>query len=116
MEDAGAKDNPAVGTIVYRPMQGLTREQRACEATFQTYPHRHGAQAPQRGRRYVRPHARLYRGSALHPFAPHDDLIDAVSRIYDMEPKKPNPFESQAQQAPVRLCGRETVNDPMPSR
>jgi hypothetical protein len=37
MQDAGAKDNPAVGSIIYRPMQALTRAQRACEATFQTF-------------------------------------------------------------------------------
>jgi hypothetical protein len=33
------------------------------------------------------------------PFAPHDDLIDAVSRIFDMEPCAPVVFESTATEA-----------------
>jgi hypothetical protein len=35
------------------------------------------------------------------PFAPHDDLIDAVSRIYDMEPCAPVAYESTATEAPA---------------
>jgi hypothetical protein len=67
MEDAGAKDNKPVGTIVYRPMQGPTKQQRYCEATFQAFASSPRSEAARRGRQYVRPHARLYRGSALPP-------------------------------------------------
>lgn len=99
MQDAGATtDNPAPGNIVYRPMQGLTRDQRACEATFQTF--RIVTALKRRnedGDMYDL--TRVFIEEArLHPFAPHDDLIDAVSRIFDMEPKKPTPFESIAAQ------------------
>jgi hypothetical protein len=98
---AGAKDNPAVGTIVYRPMQGLTRQQRYCEATFQKY--RIVSALKRRnedGDMYDL--TRVFIEEArLHPFAPHDDLIDAVSRIFDMEPKKPTPFESMRGDMPV---------------
>jgi len=101
MEDAGAKDNPAIGTIVYRPMQGLTRQQRYCEATFQKY--RIVTALKRRnedGDMYDL--TRVFIEEArLHPFAPHDDLIDAVSRIFDLEPKKPIPFESMRGDMPV---------------
>jgi hypothetical protein len=33
------------------------------------------------------------------PFAPHDDLIDAASRIFDMEPAMPVAHESLATEA-----------------
>lgn len=93
-EDAGQKDNPAIGTIVYRPMQNLTRAQRACEVTFQKF--RIVTALKRRnedGDLYDL--TRVFIEEArLHPFAPHDDLIDSVSRVYDMEPKKPTPFES----------------------
>jgi hypothetical protein len=32
----------------------------------------------------------------LHPFAPHDDFIDACARIYDMEPYAPTLYERQS--------------------
>jgi len=97
MVDAGNIDpvkNPAVGTIVYRPMKGPTRLQRAMEATMQN----HRIVTPIRRRDedgniydLTRMFIEEYR---LVPFAPHDDLIDAVSRLYDMEPIKPVPIEA----------------------
>lgn len=94
MEAAGALNNPGVGTIVYRPMRGLTRAQIACEKTFQTF--RIVTALKRRnedGDMYDLTRS-LIEEARLHPFAPHDDLIDAASRVFDMEPKAPVPFES----------------------
>lgn len=94
LADAGSKDTTPVGTIVYRPMQGPTRQQRYCEATLQTY----RIVTPIRRRNEdgdIYDLTRLFiEELRFHPFAPHDDLIDAASRIYDMEPVKPVQFES----------------------
>ena len=92
--DAGQIDNPAVGTVVYRPMRDLSKAQRVCEATMQRY--RIVTALKRRdedGDMYdlTRSFIEEYR---LHPFAPHDDLLDAVSRIFDLEPTAPVPFES----------------------
>lgn len=107
MQEAGATDNKAVGTIIYRPMgrtgdarsdpsEGLTKAQRAMEATGQSY---RIVQAIKRrnedGDIYdlVRVFIEELR---FHPFAPHDDCIDAASRIYDIEPMAPKVWESMA--------------------
>ena len=92
--DAGQIDNPSVGTIVYRKMAGLSKAQRVCEVTFQRY--RIVTALKRRdedGDMYdlTRTFIEEYR---LHPFAPHDDLLDATSRVFDLEPTAPVPFES----------------------
>ena len=89
------------GQIVYRPLAGLTRSQRACEANGERF-------------RIVRPIKRLDEDRNVYdltrafieealffPFAPHDDLIDAASRIYDMDPVAAETFEQRHFAAPV---------------
>jgi hypothetical protein len=100
-EQAGMQKNPAVDTIIYRPMQGPTRRQRYMEVTEQKY-------------RIVVPIKRVdEQGNAydltrmfleemrLHPFAPHDDILDSASRIYDLEPKAPVAIEAMASTEPT---------------
>jgi hypothetical protein len=92
--DAGMQNNPAVDTIVFRPMQQLTRNQRAMEATLQS--HRIVTaikRRDERGDMYDLTRS-FIEEMRMHPFAPHDDLIDAVSRVYDMEPASPVLFET----------------------
>lgn len=101
MKDAGAKDNPAVGTIVYRPQMGPTREQRYCEATDQHY--RIVSPIKRRdedGKLYDLTRA-FIEEARLHPFAVHDDLLDACSRVYDLTPIPPVPFEALRAEMPT---------------
>jgi hypothetical protein len=94
LEDAGNTGGPPVGHIVYRPMQGMTTQQRYCDATQQRFRIVTALKRTNEdGDMYDL--TRIFIEEArFHPFAPHDDLIDAVSRLYDMEPLKPTPFES----------------------
>ena len=47
--------------------------------------------------RTVRRHTRIFtEGLIRHPFAAHDDFIDAVSRIYDIDPQSPVPYEPKS--------------------
>jgi hypothetical protein len=83
-----------VGQIVYRPVRGLTKMQRQFAETQY---------------RIVKPLKRLDENKDVydltrlfcdemirHPFAVHDDLIDAVSRIYDIEPKPPQLVDARS--------------------
>ena len=94
--DAGQLDKSVgTGTVGARPMRGLSSSmQRVCEATFQK--HRIVTALKRRdedGDMYdlTRSFMEEYR---LCPFAPHDDLLDATSRIFDLEPTAPVPFEA----------------------
>jgi hypothetical protein len=89
------------GQIVYTPLLAPTRLQRACEASGELY-------------RIVRPIKHLdedrngydltrafIEEAPFFPFAPHDDLIDACARIYDMSPVPAQRWERAAFEAPV---------------
>lgn len=103
MHDGGAqaKDNPPVGTIVYRPMQGPTRNMRYAEATHQRFRIVVALKRKdENGDMYDLTRAFLEEAK-LHPFAPHDDFLDAASRLYDMEPRSPTVFESMRADMPI---------------
>jgi hypothetical protein len=90
-----------VGQIVYTPLIALTKLQRTCEASGELYrivrPIKHVDED-----RNVYDLTRAFIEEALFfPFAPHDDLIDACARIYDMKPVAPQRWERAAWEAPV---------------
>ena len=84
-----------VGKILYRPFGALTKVQRFYDDARQWH----------RIVKYIRrvdEDGELYDLTEcamselrLHPFAPHDDLVDVMSRIYDMEPMAPELFEGK---------------------
>jgi len=95
-EEAGMAKNPAVDTIIYRPMQGATRQQRYMEATFQKYRILTALKRlDENGDAYDLTRMFLEE-MRLHPFAPHDDILDAASRVYDLEPKSPVQLEAMS--------------------
>jgi hypothetical protein len=85
-----------IGQITFRPMHGLTRRQRDCEKTGQNYRIVTALQRrDEQGKIYDL--TRVFFDELLrHPFALHDDLIDAASRIYDLDPQAPDVHEAQS--------------------
>ena len=87
-----------IGQIIYRPMKGLTKRQKNCEVTAQK--HRIVTALKRRDEnKDVYDVTRAFIDEAIrHPFASHDDLIDAASRIYDVEggPLPPVAYEAQS--------------------
>lgn len=95
-EEAGMMKNPAVDTIVYRPMQGATRLQRYMEVTEQKYRIVVALKrVDEQGNAYDLTRMFLEE-MRLHPFAPHDDILDGASRVYDLEPRAPVALEAMS--------------------
>jgi hypothetical protein len=72
--------------LTFTPMQGLTKDMRRLKESGQEH---RIVRAIVRKDEDDRPYdvtRRLIEEMLFFPFAPHDDLIDAVSRIYDMKP------------------------------
>jgi hypothetical protein len=47
----------------------------------------------------------------LHPFGAYKDLIDATSRVYDLDPHAPVAFEGRASTEPAGLDAGEIIQD-----
>lgn len=109
-QQAGRTAKHHVGQIVYRPMQGFTKLMKE--------------HAGQQNYRIVTPLKRLDENKDVydvtrlfieemirHPFAVHDDLIDAVSRVYDMKPVPPPAFETKASTDSIEAEGPEVDSE-----
>lgn len=95
-KEQNLKTEYTVGQVIYRTMKGLTRRQQNCEDTAQK--HRIVQALRRRDENEdLYDLTRAFIDEAIrHPFAPHDDLIDAVSRIYDIDPQSPIAYEAQS--------------------
>lgn len=106
--ERGLKHQHKVGEIVYRPMRGLTKRQENCKITAQTYRIVTAIKRrDENGDIYDLTRA-LINEILLHPFGSHDDLIDASSRIYDIDPQPPIVYEAQSTE-PMDLDPDEMV-------
>jgi hypothetical protein len=87
--------------VIYRPLLGPTRAQRRLEIMGERYrivdPIKH-LDENRNGYDLTRA---FIEEVLFFPFAPHDDLIDACARIYDMKPVAPSAWERPAWQPPV---------------
>ena len=95
-EAKGESPTHATGSIVYSFVRDkLSKRQQECVRTAQ----RHRVVEPIKRfdeKKDVYDLTRAFMDEFLrHPFASHDDLIDAVSRIYDIDPQVPQIFEDQ---------------------
>lgn len=99
MAAAGTPRKPCpynVGQVLFRPVQGLTRSQRYCEATGQASRIVKAIRRRDENKDIYDVTRVFMEEMRLHPFAAHDDFIDACSRIYDMKPFPPTQLEAGA--------------------
>jgi hypothetical protein len=99
MAVAGTPRKPCpynVGQVLFRPVQGLTRSQRYCEATGQASRIVKAIRRRDENKDIYDVTRVFMEEMRLHPFAAHDDLIDACARIYDMKPFPPVQLEAGA--------------------
>ena len=103
---AGRTPEFHVGQIIYRPVRGLLKQQQECRDAAQS------ARIVTALRRRdengdIYDLTRAFIDEMIrHPFAPHDDLIDGVSRIFELEPKAPIRYEAQSTE-PLGLEGED---------
>src|SRR6202022_3311521 len=99
-----------VGQVTYRPMKGLTKAQERCVLTAQK--HRIVTALQRRDENGdIYDLTRVFIDEMIrHPFGVHGDLIDAPSRIYDIDPSPPVAYEAQSTE-PLGLEADDLVEE-----
>jgi phage terminase large subunit-like protein len=87
--------------VTYQPYRGQTRAQMACERSGQGYRVMGAIRAIDEDRNVYDVTRALIEEMMLFPFSPKDDLVDAVSRLYDLEPRPAVAFETELAEIPV---------------
>jgi hypothetical protein len=103
----GEKKDYRIGQIVYWKVQGPTKRQ------AQVREHRVVTALRRRdddGRIYDMTRA-FIEELLLHPFGAYKDLIDATSRVYDLDPHAPAMLEGRATTEPIGLDDDEIMED-----
>jgi hypothetical protein len=93
-----------VGQIVFRPMRGLTSRQNFCEQTAQKYRIVTALRCRDENGDIYDLTRVFFDQLVKHPFSTHDDLIDAASRIYDLDPQPPVAHEAKATESLELEC------------
>lgn len=86
--------NPETNKIDYRPVQGSTKLMRAAEVTGQGYRVCSPLKRLDEDKRVYDVTKLLMEEMLLFPFGIRDDMVDAVSRVYDLDPQKAEKFDS----------------------
>jgi hypothetical protein len=99
-----------VGQVTYSPMTGLTKAQERCVNTAQK--HRIVTALQRRDENGdIYDLTRVFMDEMIrHPFAMHDDLLDATSRIYDLDPQAPVAYEAQSTE-PIGLDEDDMIEE-----
>jgi dGTP triphosphohydrolase len=99
-----------VGQVTYSPMTGLTKAQERCVNTAQK--HRIVTALQRRDENGdIYDLTRVFMDEMIrHPFAVHDDLLDATSRIYDLDPQAPVAYEAQSTE-PIGLDEDDMIEE-----
>jgi hypothetical protein len=92
-DDAGRIIQQASDDIFYRPCPGLHAEERRCKTAGENWRIMDPIRRIDEDKNLYDVTRVLFEEFRLFPFTSHDDLIDAVSRIYDMDPQPPTAFE-----------------------
>lgn len=99
--DRGETPKHRVGQIVYRPYLGPTKQQTTCQKTGQGYRVATAIKSIDEERAVYDLTRAFIEEALFFPFSPKDDLIDAVSRLYDLSPRPAVQYESQNAEALV---------------
>lgn len=79
--------------LIYDPVKGMQKVERAVQMRGQHWRLIEPIQRVDEDRNIYDLTRVFFEEFKFFPFSPRDDLIDAVSRIYDMDPTAPRPFE-----------------------